>query len=168
MSSRPVRGFDLAEFEMRSQRAQRMMRELRVDALLLTTEPHVRYFSGFLTQFWLSPTRPWFLLLPLEGKPIAVIPSIGEVGMRETWLDDIRCWSSPLSRAARSLIIPDIHSGNTKKMVCSSPRHREGRSTKGTFSRTKRWSRSGPIQPGRRRSCGVPPVSSSMMITRYL
>ena len=95
MTDRPARGFDLAEYETRSQRAQRKMRELRLDVLLLTTEPHVRYFSGFLTQFWLSPTRPWFLLLPLDGKPIAVIPTIGEVGMRETWLDDIRCWSSP-------------------------------------------------------------------------
>jgi len=36
-------------------------------ALLLTTEPEVRYFSGFLTRFWESPTRPWFLLVPAEG-----------------------------------------------------------------------------------------------------
>jgi Xaa-Pro aminopeptidase len=55
----------------------------------------VRYFSGFLTQFWHSPTRPWFLLLPLSGKPIAVIPTIGVAGMQLTWVDDIRSWSSP-------------------------------------------------------------------------
>ena len=72
-----------------------MMRDQEIDAMLLTTEPHVRYFSGFLTQFWHSPTRPWFLLLPLTGKPIAVIPSIGVAGMRLTWIDDIRSWSSP-------------------------------------------------------------------------
>ena len=72
-----------------------MLREHELDALLLTTEPHVRYFSGFLTQFWHSPTRPWFLLLPLEGKPIAVIPTIGVEGMSRTWIDDIRSWSSP-------------------------------------------------------------------------
>jgi len=95
MSHPPVRGFTQAEFEARTERAQRMMRELEVDAILLTTEPHVRYLSGFLTQFWHSPTRPWFLLLPLNGKPIAVIPTIGIAGMQQTWIDDIRSWSSP-------------------------------------------------------------------------
>jgi Xaa-Pro dipeptidase len=91
----PVRGFKQAEFEGRTERAQRRMRELEIDAMLLTTEPQVRYFSGFLTQFWHSPTRPWFLLVPLEGKPIAVIPSIGVAGMQQSWIDDIRNWSSP-------------------------------------------------------------------------
>ena len=91
----PVRGFKQAEFEGRTERAQRRMRELEIDVMLLTTEPQVRYFSGFLTQFWHSPTRPWFLLVPLEGKPIAVIPSIGVAGMQLSWIDDIRSWSSP-------------------------------------------------------------------------
>jgi len=72
-----------------------MMHALKIDAMLLTTEPNVRYFSGFFTQFWLSPTRPWFLLVPLEGKPVAVIPTIGVVGMLDTWIDDVRSWSSP-------------------------------------------------------------------------
>ena len=91
----PARGFKQAEFEARTERAQRRMRELEIDVMLLTTEPQVRYFSGFLTQFWHSPTRPWFLLVPLEGKPIAVIPSIGVAGMQLSWVDDIRSWSSP-------------------------------------------------------------------------
>jgi Xaa-Pro aminopeptidase len=95
MSNPPLRGFTQTEFEARTERAQRMMRALEVDAILLTTEPHVRYFSGFLTQFWQSPTRPWFLLLPLSGKPIVVIPTIGVAGMQQTWIDDIRSWSSP-------------------------------------------------------------------------
>jgi Xaa-Pro aminopeptidase len=95
MSSPPSRGFTQTEFEIRTERAQRMMHDLEVDAMLLTTEPHVRYLSGFFTQFWHSPTRPWFLLLPLEGKPIAVIPTIGVTGMQQTWIDDIRSWSSP-------------------------------------------------------------------------
>ena len=91
----PARGFSIQEFEQRTARAQRMMAAAKLDCIMLTTEPEIRYFSGFLTQFWLSPTRPWFMLLPLDGKPIAVIPTIGEVGMRQTWIEDIRCWSSP-------------------------------------------------------------------------
>ena len=94
-AAKPSRGFPVSEFEQRTHRAQRMMRDLKMDVMLLTTEAYVRYFSGFLTQFWLSPTRPWFLLVPLTGKPIAVIPGIGAVGMQDTWIDDVRCWSSP-------------------------------------------------------------------------
>jgi len=91
----PQRGFLQSEFEQRTYLAQAKMSKLKIDTMLLTTEPNVRYFSGFFTQFWLSPTRPWFLLVPLQGKPIAVIPTIGMVGMLDTWIDDVRCWSSP-------------------------------------------------------------------------
>ena len=71
------------------------MNEEKLDAILLTTEPNVRYFSGFLTQFWQSPTRPWFLIVPREGELIAVIPEIGRAGMESTWVNDIRTWASP-------------------------------------------------------------------------
>jgi len=89
------RGFSSSEFESRVNRAQRLMRKQNIQALLLTTEPEFRYFSGFLTQFWQSPTRPWFLVVPMLGKPIAVIPEIGADYLRITWIDDIRTWSSP-------------------------------------------------------------------------
>ena len=95
LSSIPQRGFSQSEFEHRAQKAQRVMNEEKLDAILLTTEPNVRYFSGFLTQFWQSPTRPWFLIVPREGELIAVIPEIGRAGMESTWVNDIRTWASP-------------------------------------------------------------------------
>lgn len=95
LTEAPQRQFTLTEFEQRMVRAQTMMRALKLDAVLLTTETNVRYFSGYFTQFWQSPTRPWFLILPLTGKPIAVIPTIGVVGMSNTWVEDIRAWPSP-------------------------------------------------------------------------
>ena len=95
LSSIPQRGFSQSEFEHRTQKAQRVMNEEKLDAILLTTEPNVRYFSGFLTQFWQSPTRPWFLIVPREGELIAVIPEIGRAGMESTWVNDIRTWGSP-------------------------------------------------------------------------
>lgn len=91
----PPRGFPTAEFEARLARAQRLMAAEAFDALLLTTEPEVRYFSGFQTLFWLSPTRPWFLIVPRAGKPIAVVPEIGAPVMARTWIEDIRSWPSP-------------------------------------------------------------------------
>ncbi len=91
----PQRGFPALEFEARLDRAQQLMAENGLAALLLTTEPEFRYFSGFLTQFWQSPTRPWYMVVPLRGKPIVIIPDIGAATMARTWLDDIRTWPSP-------------------------------------------------------------------------
>lgn len=91
----PPRGFPEAEFETRTARAQALMADAGLDAMLLTTEPEVRYFTGYLTLFWQSPTRPWFLVVPAAGKPVAVIPTIGAECMGRTWIDDIRTWSSP-------------------------------------------------------------------------
>ena len=95
VSDTPPRGFAAAEFASRTARAQARMASNGMAGLLLMTEPEVRYFSGFHTLFWQSPTRPWFLFVPSSGRPIAVIPEIGADLMRRTWLDDIRTWSAP-------------------------------------------------------------------------
>ena len=90
-----MRGFADEEFAARLDRAQAMMAASGLDALFLTTEPEIRYFTGYLTRFWESPTRPWYLIVPQSGKPVAVFPSIGAALMEKTWIDDIRTWSSP-------------------------------------------------------------------------
>lgn len=87
--------FPQVEFEARTARAQDLMHADELDALFFTTEPEIRYFTGFRTLFWQSPTRPWFLVVPKTGKPIAVIPQIGAHLMRRTWIDDIRTFSAP-------------------------------------------------------------------------
>ena len=91
----PPRGFPNTEYEARLVRAHEAMGAARLDALLLTTEADIRYLSGFQTQFWQSPTRPWYLVVPKGAKPIAVIPQIGETCMARGWIEDIRTWSSP-------------------------------------------------------------------------
>lgn len=90
-----TRGFPDAEFHHRVKAAQRYMAAADLDALFLSTEPEVRYFTGFLTRFWESPTRPWFVLLPQSGAPIAIIPAIGAHLMGKTWISDIRTWRAP-------------------------------------------------------------------------
>ncbi len=95
MTPRPPRGFEPAEFEARTTKAQKKMAQSNLAGLLLMSEPDVRYFTGFHTPFWQSPTRPWFVFVPATGKPIAVIPEIGAALMRTTWIDDIRTWSAP-------------------------------------------------------------------------
>lgn len=91
----PPRGFPNSEFEARTLKLQARMAEQKIDAIFLTTEPEFRYFSGFRSQFWESPTRPWFLVIPASGKPIAVVPEIGVAGLLQTWVEDVRSWPSP-------------------------------------------------------------------------
>ena len=67
-------GFSNEEFEIRLQRAQELLYQNKLDALLITIPSNLRYFTGIDTNFWESPTRPWFLVLPLSGAPIAIIP----------------------------------------------------------------------------------------------
>ena len=95
MTSAPPRGFPVDEYESRCALAQHKLAELALDALFVCTEPEVRYFTGFHTPFWQSPTRPWFVLVPQSSNPVAIIPGIGAPTMDETWISDIRTWSSP-------------------------------------------------------------------------
>ena len=89
------RGFKLVEYEKRLERVQSTMYRYKIDILLITSEFFMRYFTGFSTQFWQSPTRPWFLLIPLKGFPKAVIPEIGLIAMQKTWIKEIFTWPSP-------------------------------------------------------------------------
>ena len=104
----PPRGFDAAEFATRCAHAQAAMTQADVGALLLTSEAEIRYFTGFMTQFWQSPTRPWFAVLPSSGKPVAVIPSIGAPLMRHCYTDDIISWASPAADDDGITLVADV------------------------------------------------------------
>lgn len=95
MLQAPKRGFEKQEYENRLAKIQRLMFDEEIDAILLTTQVDIEYYTGFKTQFFESPTRPWFVLIPLDDKPKAIIPVIGESGMRDTWIEDIQTWTSP-------------------------------------------------------------------------
>ena len=88
----PARGFPVDEFEARVARAQAEMHAGEMDGIVLTTPQNFRYFSGFNSQFWESPTRPFFLIVPREGSPIAAVPTIGGPAMQTT--------GPPVARAA--------------------------------------------------------------------
>lgn len=92
----PKHGFPAEEFAHRHERARKAMDAAGLDALVVTTPQNIRYFTGFETQFWESPTRPWYLIVPRAGQIIAVFPSIGEPALLATTsVRDIRTWSSP-------------------------------------------------------------------------
>ena len=104
----PPRGFDNAEFATRCTNAQKAMARADVGALLMTSEAEIRYFTGFMTQFWQSPTRPWFVVIPSSGKPVAVIPSIGAPLMRQCYTENIISWSSPAAHDDGITLVADV------------------------------------------------------------
>ncbi|MDF0596282.1 M24 family metallopeptidase [Psychromarinibacter halotolerans] len=87
--------FPAQEFRGRVARLQGEMKTRGLDALFLTTAADIFYVTGFLTRFWESPARPWFLIVPAVGSPVVVIPSIGAALMGRTWIEEIRTWDAP-------------------------------------------------------------------------
>ncbi|MFT4063873.1 M24 family metallopeptidase [Paraburkholderia sp.] len=87
--------FPRSEFEDRIARAQASMRGRELDALVLTAPSNFRYFTGLDSQFWESPARPWFLIVPADGGTIAVVPEIAEVAVKKCFVSSIRTWPSP-------------------------------------------------------------------------
>ena len=90
--------FPAQEYRTRTARLQEGMVAQGLAALLLTSPADIFYTTGFLTRFWESPARPWFVIVPNAGDPVAVIPSIGADLMGRTWLRDIRTWDAPNPR----------------------------------------------------------------------
>ena len=87
--------FEPAEYQRRCLAAQRAMHARKLEVMLLCTEVEIRYYTGFRTSFWLSPTRPWFVLLPREGMPIAIVPEIGASLMQQCYIGELLTWPSP-------------------------------------------------------------------------
>ncbi len=126
MNNIPSRGFDISEYENRLDNIQRLMRSQKMDAILLTTQVDIEYYTGFKTQFFQSPTRPWYVLIPSDNKPKAIIPTIGESGMRQTWLDDIQTWTSPNpTDDGISLLLATIKSLTSKYKCLGVPKSQE-------------------------------------------
>ena len=90
--------FPELEYRGRVERIQDRMRDEGLEVLLLTTAADIFYVSGFLTRFWESPARPWYLVIPGAGDPVAVIPSIGADLMGRTWITEIRTWDAPFPK----------------------------------------------------------------------
>ncbi|PSL20083.1 M24 family metallopeptidase [Shimia abyssi] len=108
----PARGFPHSEFETRVARLQSAMSAAGQDALLLTSAADIFYVTGFLTRFWESPARPWFVVVPASGTPIAVIPAIGADLMGQSWLTDIRTWDAPFPGDDGVSLLCDTLSGS--------------------------------------------------------
>jgi Xaa-Pro dipeptidase len=94
-----------AEFAARRHLVQRLMREVGLDAILLTASPSLRYFTGAA---WQMLERLTGAILPREGLPTMIVPAFEEPRLRSsvppsfefrTWQED----ESPYALCAATL-----------------------------------------------------------------
>ena len=87
--------FPKEEYLKRLDNIHKKLENENIDAIVITSPANFRYFSGLDSNFWESPTRPWFLIISKNGKIKALIPSIGLSAIESTFIKDIEVWQSP-------------------------------------------------------------------------
>ncbi|MGE0040241.1 MAG: M24 family metallopeptidase [Vicinamibacterales bacterium] len=108
----------VAERRARIEKARRLMREHKIDALMLTGGTSLVYFSGMR---WGLSERLFAMVLPVEGDAFYVSPAFEEARAREQISEgplgdsaDVRTWEeheSPYERVAQGLKDRGIASG---------------------------------------------------------
>ena len=87
--------FPKEEFANRIFKIQENLEKENIQAIIITSPSNFRYFSGLDSNFWESPTRPWFLVISQKNSIKAIVPSIGMTAIEKTLIKDIEVWQSP-------------------------------------------------------------------------
>ena len=90
-----MNSFPKEEYLKRLDNIHKNLENENIDAIVITSPANFRYFSGLDSNFWESPTRPWFLIISKNGKIKALVPSIGLSAIESTFIKDIEVWQSP-------------------------------------------------------------------------
>lgn len=84
------RDFPKSEYELRYQRARQLMKEKKLDALLIADKINYRYFSGHISP---APNKPSVMILPIDHEPILVCTFIGSYDPKElTWITNTKIY----------------------------------------------------------------------------
>lgn len=83
--------FDANVHRARIAKAQELMKQDGIAALLFTSEANVRYFTGYTSHRWAQPTSPQFGILAQTGDPTLIVNSIemDRAGIHP-WLRSVR------------------------------------------------------------------------------
>jgi Xaa-Pro dipeptidase len=88
--------FEVSEYERRLSVAQTLMEQHKLDAIVITSEDHFRYFTGFHSPTWTNLTRPRYAVLPRKGEIVLIIPTSNTIiAERTSWVGDVRSWIAP-------------------------------------------------------------------------
>jgi Xaa-Pro dipeptidase len=84
------------ELEHRIERARVHMHTHELDALVITSTPNFRYFTGLDLILLVAPSRPVFLVIPIDGDPTLVIPAIFTSGKPMVpYAHQLETWNAP-------------------------------------------------------------------------
>jgi len=85
--------FELKEHENRLKKCQSLMEKQGFDVLILSQASNFFYMTGYRTQLFFTQFRPFICIVPKEGLPAMVVPSLeGKSAEAEAWFDEIHLW----------------------------------------------------------------------------
>ena len=109
--------FPLDEYTARYARACRLMEHEEMDAVLVTQDLNVRYFTGYLSILWASRFRPYVAILPRDASlgPTLIVPG-QETGnaTHTSWIADMVIYpdqENPIPYIAEALAEKGLASG---------------------------------------------------------
>jgi diaminopropionate ammonia-lyase family len=115
-----VRGFPTYEFQNRLKKIQEEMITNDIDIILITTESNFHYFTGLISNFWESPTRPMYLLIDKHESPTVFVPTIMLESIKHTWIEKVYSWHAPcLKDDGLTLLLNYLQKQNCKKIGMS-------------------------------------------------
>src|SRR3954471_7989024 len=82
-STMQMTGFEVAEYEARVRRAREILAQHDLSGFLLCDENNYKYFTGHRTQFFVSKSRPMYVVVPRDGQPIALVTEIESTVIRQ-------------------------------------------------------------------------------------
>jgi Xaa-Pro aminopeptidase len=111
--------FPREEYDLRCDRARKLMDEFGFDALFITEEKNYFYLSGHSTLQHQCKTRPLILIMPKKSEPVLMISSSQKLGAgRASWIEDIRTLDvvpydpvGPLENTLKEIGLDDANMG---------------------------------------------------------
>ena len=89
--------FPLSEYQSRIAKARTTMKANGMDAMLMSTEPNVVYFSGLLNGYWICTMHDDVQLVLISAdavhEPVLLIPDHLVQTAFTSSISDVRCWS---------------------------------------------------------------------------
>jgi Xaa-Pro aminopeptidase len=84
--------FTTEEYQKRYTRIVGLMAENEIDAIMVTAEPNVNYYSGFRSfNPWWTYTRPYILIIPKDHEPVLLVQGFHRFDVAlDSWIKDVR------------------------------------------------------------------------------
>lgn len=88
--------FTREEYLNRHKRIVELLDEHGLDALMVTAEPNVNYYSGWRNFIpWWTYSRPYILVIPKDHDPVLMVQGFQHFdASRDSWIKDVRSYES--------------------------------------------------------------------------